>query len=43
MNYYDRIDPQGETELNECAFCGAPTEETYCSKDCMKADILERC
>ena len=38
----DFLNPDLEPE-KECAFCGVPTEETYCSRDCMKADILERC
>ena len=40
MNYYDEIDPIGEQKENECLYCGIPTNETYCSNECKKADLL---
>jgi len=38
MNYYDEIDPIGEEKSNECAYCGIPTNDYYCSKQCKIAD-----
>ena len=40
MNYYDEIDPIGEENETKCAYCGIPTNETYCSNDCKKADLI---
>ena len=40
MNYYDEIDSVGEEKENGCAYCGIPTNDTYCSNDCKKADLL---
>lgn len=39
MNYYDEIDPIGEEKENECLYCGAPTNDMYCSGYCKKADL----
>jgi len=41
MNYYDEIDPVGEEESNKCIYCEKPTNETYCSTDCKKADYYD--
>ena len=38
MNYdnWKQETPPQEQE-NDCAFCGEPTENTYCSRECKKA------
>lgn len=38
MNYYDEIDPIGEEKANECLYCGYPTNDFYCSTQCIIAD-----
>lgn len=43
MNYYDRIDPIGQSqdEYNECNHCGTPdtSYKGYCSKACYNYDL----
>ena len=38
-NWKQQTPYENETE-NECLYCGNPTNETYCSTDCKKADLL---
>ncbi len=37
-NFKQRTPDEDELE-QYCSFCGNPTNETYCSKDCKKADL----
>jgi endogenous inhibitor of DNA gyrase (YacG/DUF329 family) len=43
MNYYDEIDPVGESDIEEkdCPYCGwhETNYNGYCSKDCYMADL----
>lgn len=31
--------PDEDEQENECSFCGVPTDGTYCSSDCKRADL----
>lgn len=35
----DFLNPHEQPE-GKCLFCGAPTDETYCSKQCKKEDLV---
>lgn len=41
MNYdnWKQKTPDEDDLENECLFCGAPCDETYCSNECKKMDI----
>ena len=44
MNYFEQIDPIGESDLDSnCGYCGNHCDGDFCSDDCRMSDYKENC